>query len=195
MVLGAALLASGVKYTIDQERARVRLAEQRNVAVAARVQAEGFAAFMLEDLTPSLEALGRLDILDQVAKESISYYASLPLDETGPGVLIRRSLALRNASRVLRDQGQLEDARIAVDKSLAVVRELVEANPGDPVSRSHLADRLLELGTLMEVTSDPDAAIEAYGQAVELYRGLLKQDPGNVEYRHGMAHCLHGIAF
>jgi serine/threonine protein kinase len=195
LVLGAALLASGVKYTIDQQRARARLAEQRNIAVAARVQAEGFAAFMLEDLTPSLEALGRLDILDQVAKESIAYYASLPPDETGPGVLIRRSLALRTAGRVLRDQGQLEDARVALDRSLAVVRKLVEDQPGDPVSRAHLADRLLELGVLMGLTSDPDAAIEDYGRAAELYRALREQDPDSVEYRHGLAHCLHGIAF
>jgi len=195
LVLGVALLAFGVKHTIDQARARERLAEQRNAAVAARQQAEGFATFMLEELTPSLEALGRLDILDQVAEESISYYASLPADESDSGVLMRRSLALRNAGRVLRDQGQLDDAKIAVEKSLVVVRELVDEKPGDFFRRAQLADRLLELGILTEQTSDPDAAMAAYGRAIEIYESLLEDQPDSVEVRRGLARGLHGKAY
>lgn len=195
LALASALLAFGIKHTIDQARARDRLAEQRNAAVTARQQAEGFATFMLEELTPSLEALGRLDILDRVAEESISYYASLPADEGDAGVLMRRSLALRNAGRVLRHQGQLDDARIALEKSLAVVRELVDLDPSDPSRRAHLGDRLLELGVLTEQTSDPDAATAAYGQAVEVYEGLMEDEPDSVEVRRGLARGLYGLAY
>lgn len=193
--LAAALLASGVKYTIDQKRARDRLAEQRNAAVAAREQAEGFAAFMLEDLTPSLEALGRLDLLDRVARTSISYYAALPSDAREPDSLSRRSLALRNAGRVLRDLGDLENARAAVVESVDVARGLVDRNPDDPAYRSQLADRLLELGFLMAKTSDPDAAIESYSRARALYQSVLAEDPDGIETRRGLARCLTGTGF
>ncbi len=195
VVLGVVLLASGVKYTIDQERARVRLAEQRNAAVAARLQAESLAEFMLGDLTPSLEALGRLDILDKVAKETVAYYESLPVDKASSSAMMKRSLALRNASRVLRGQGDLNEARFAIEASLSIARSLADENPESPDHQRELADRLLELGSLMEHTSDPDAAILAYSGSAELFEGLLATEPEDAELRRGLAKSVAGVGF
>jgi len=195
LVLGVALCAFSVKYIADQHRAQERLEQQRNAAVTAREQAEGLTTFMLEDLTPNLEALGRLDLLDQVARRSIDYYALLPTDATGPQVMQRRSLALRNAARVLRDQGQLEQARTAMDSSLVVARELVRLEPDNLEYQAHLATCLLELGALMRRTADPDAAFDAFDEGVRLYQRLLEQKPDSVRLRRGLAQGLAGNAY
>ncbi len=195
LVLGMALLGFGIKYFVDQHRAQERLEEQHNLAVKARVQAERLSAFMLAELTPNLEALGHLDLLDLVAKEAMIYYSSLPQEENDLDVLNRRSLALRNVGRVLRDQGRLGDAEKAINKSLNVIAELVRQYPDDPELRGHLADRLFELGLLMQLTSDPNAALDAFNRAVLLYESLLEEDPGSSKLRYGLAQGLNGTAY
>ncbi len=195
VVLGVVLLVSGVKYTMDQQRARVRLAEQRNAAVAARLQAESLSEFMLGDLTPSLEALGRLDILDRIAKETVSYYEEVPVDEASPNTMVRRSLALRNASRVLRSQGDLAGARTAIDASLSIVRKMVEEEPDSTAPRRELANRLLELGILMERTSDPDSAVRAFSEAAEIFETQLATSPDDRVLRQGLARALNGLGY
>ena len=195
VVLGIVLLVSGVKYTLDQQRARVRLAEQRNAADAARMQAESLAEFMLRDLTPNLEAIGRLDLLDQVAKEAVAYYENLPIEEASPSAMMRRSQALRNVGRVLRSQGDLADARTAIDASLFFIRKVIEREPDSAVYRAELADRLLGLGTLMVLTSDRDGAALAFGESAGLFESLCARSPKDRDLRRGLVTALGGLGW
>ncbi len=195
VLLAVVLAVVAVKYLSDQRAAQLRLEQQRNAAIAARDQAEGLTAFMLEDLTPDLESLGRLDLLDQVAQNALEYYESVPAEESDVGIMARRSLALRNAGRVLRDQGHSAEAKAAVTRSLEVATALVELAPEASGALAHLADRWLEMGVLMQRTADPDAAQNAFDQAVTLYDQLLAAEPDLAEYRRGLAGGLFGRAF
>ena len=195
VALGVLLVVLAAKYAFDQHRAQRRLEAQRNEAVAARVQAEGLTSFMLEDLTPGLEQIGRLDLLDQVAQSAVEYYASFPSDETDGGTMVRRSLALRDAARVLRDQGHLDESRTAMLASLGIATELAENEPESSEYRQQLADRWLELGELMQRTADPDAAAQAFDQAVGLFESLLEDASAAVDLRRGLARALAGQAY
>jgi tetratricopeptide (TPR) repeat protein len=195
VALAVVLVGLAVTYTVDQHRAQRRLEAQRNAAVAARVQAEELTSFMLEDLTPGLESLGRLDLLDQVARSAVAYYESVPADASDGGILTRRSLALRNAARVLRDQGHLDEARTAAVSSLDVAAELADQHPESAKARAELADRWLELGELMQGTADPTAARQAVDTAVALYEELLAEGREQPGVRHGLARALFGVAY
>ena len=79
LVIGAAIVVvtalgslaiGGVKYARDLERERRR-------AVIARDDAEELLEFMLQDLHGGLEAIGRVDLLEQMAQKSLAYYDSL----------------------------------------------------------------------------------------------------------------------
>jgi serine/threonine protein kinase/tetratricopeptide (TPR) repeat protein len=195
VVLGLALVAFGVKYAVDRQQAERRLAQQRNQAVTARAQAEELMAFMLEDLTQGLERLGRLDLLDQVASKSVDYYDSFAPDSDDRDALVRRSLALRNIGRVLLDQGELERARAATERSLALVSRLAVDDPDSSELRAQEANRHLELGDLLQHTEDLDAALLAHRQGVTLYESLLAQDPEDPEGQRELARGLAGIGF
>jgi serine/threonine protein kinase len=195
VALGLALLAFGIKYAVDRRQAERLLAQERNQAVTARAQAEELMAFMLEDLTQGLERLGRLDLLDQVASQSVDYYDSLPPDSGDRDALVRRSLALRNIGRVLLDQGELERARAAMEGSLALISRLAAEDPGSSELLAQEANRHLELGGVLQHTGDLDAAFVAHRQGVLLYERLLDQDPENPEGQRELARGLAGIGF
>src|SRR6185436_16378029 len=57
----------------------VREARLRAQAEASRAQAEDLASFMLFDLQARLRGLGRLDLLDKVARKAKAHFEAAPL--------------------------------------------------------------------------------------------------------------------
>ena len=62
-----ALVAGGIKYTIDVTRERTVALAAREEANQRRGQAEALIGFMLGDLRSKLQRVGRLEILDDGA--------------------------------------------------------------------------------------------------------------------------------
>lgn len=104
-----------------------------------RQQAEGLIGFMLTDLRDKLDAAGRLELLDDVGKEAMVYFAAVPEDELSDRELARRSTALHQIGDVRMRRGDLTGAEEPLRESLALARELSARNPDHD-------ERLFDLG-------------------------------------------------
>ena len=158
-------IAGAAKYAVD-------LTRQQRRAEAARADAEGLVAFMLDDLFRSLEPLGRLDLLEGVAREATAYYQRFDAGQLDHAERIRRAVALRNLATVVEAQGHLEQGlegyRRAADILLGEVdrdRRPRRALRELAATRSNVAEILQELG-------DIDGAVTELETALASIRGI-----------------------
>lgn len=106
-----------------EARAANRRAEQR------RGQAEDLIGFMLTDLRNKLDPLGKLEILDEVGKRAMGYFAAVPEEELSRAELARRSQALYQIGDVRIKQGDLTGAAEPLRESLALAQALADRDP------------------------------------------------------------------
>ncbi len=130
LLIGALAVAAwlGVAARAANRRAELR-----------RGQAEDLIAFMLTDLRDRLEPLGKLDILDQVGRRALVYFAAVPRRELSDEEVAHRSRALYQIGDVRIRQGKLPEALPPLEESLALAQALADRDP-----RSH--ERLFGLG-------------------------------------------------
>ena len=177
LTLGAGLLSLGsllllawmaVRYTRDLE-------VERNAAIAARRDAEGLMAFMLEDLHEGLESVGRLDLLNQVAHQSLEYYRRRPLSSDGEAVW-GRATALRNAGEILEEQGELDRALEAYGAGRKLVEGMLEINPS-PRWRFELTRMHRALASALSAKGAAAEGLRHAVKALELSRRLGGEEP------------------
>jgi serine/threonine-protein kinase len=129
VVAAALLVGLGVKYTVDQKKARKEIASQRDRANSARVAAEGLITFMLGDLKKKLDPVGRLDVLEDVGAKALKYFDTLPESDRSSGALSRRVEALRQIAEIRLDQGDLKGAAALLEEGRQFARELLGREP------------------------------------------------------------------
>lgn len=103
LLVAALLLAAvlgAIKYTVDLSRERNTAILARDEADQRRGQAEGLIGFMVGALRTKLTAVGRLEILDDIGKQALVYFASVPADTLTDEELYRRSQALHQLGQV-----------------------------------------------------------------------------------------------
>ena len=111
----------------SRSRSRIqarRIAAARNAVVRRQGQAEELIGFMLGDLRTRLTAVGRLELLDEVSKKAMDYFAAVPETELSNEELFRRSQALSQLGEVRYNQGKLDTAFTAFKQSLALAESL-----------------------------------------------------------------------
>ncbi len=104
-----------------------------------RDQAEKLVSFMVIDLREKLDALGRLDLLDDVGRQALDYFAAVPEERLSDEELARRATALHQIGEVRFHRGDLTTAREAFEESLALAKIAVQKHPTN-------GDRLFDLG-------------------------------------------------
>ena len=165
---------------------------ERSAAIAARDQAEDLAGFMLEDLAGDLRPVGRLQVLEKVARKALEYY-----ERSEPGIggaaAPRRGKAFGIVAEVLADQGDRDAAVEAATTGLAIHRRLAEASPGDHDLENHLALAHLRLGGILRLARDggQEPARKSLEAAFAIASRLVELDPGHVEWRQTLAESLY----
>ncbi|MCG8456606.1 MAG: tetratricopeptide repeat protein, partial [Holophagales bacterium] len=154
-----ALLLMAVAHTRELEA-------ERNAALDARREAEDLLDFMLEDLHSGLERVGRLDLLEQVARRSLDYYDRRPAGRSEEEIR-GRAAALRNSARVLGAQGDMKAAIEAYERNRVVFEELARTD-SRPVWQLELAQAHRTLAGAHSDEGDLDKALEHGRRAVEL---------------------------
>ena len=163
--------------------------EQRRVAVESRNSAEDLLAFMLGDLRDKLQPVGKVKLLDEVARKAVTYYDSRT-DELSHAELVKRALARRNLGDVLKAQGQTADALHEYQASLAIATALTIAEPANTAFRDALATSQEKLGdALLAQNRAPDALV-VQRSALELRTQLTASEPGSVPWQRdlGISH-------
>ena len=84
----------------------VQLRDARRRAEAARADAEALLAFLLDDLTTGLEPLGRLDLVERVAREAVHYYERFDLDALDGDQAVRAASASARLGQALEQRGR-----------------------------------------------------------------------------------------
>jgi tRNA A-37 threonylcarbamoyl transferase component Bud32/tetratricopeptide (TPR) repeat protein len=170
-VLVLAILGAGVKYSIDVTRERTAAVIAREDAVRRRGQAEALIGFMLGDLRPKLQRVGRLDLLDDIGQQAMDYFAAVPPSSITNEELSRRSQALYQIGQVKQARGDVSAAVIAYGESLKLARELVARNPANADWQFGLAQSYFYAGNVRRIQGDLDGAMQHF----EAYRDIARQ--------------------
>ena len=182
------VIALGVAAVLGvAARAANRRAELR------RGQAEDLIGFMLTDLRSKLDPLGKLEILDDVGKRAMAYFAAVPQQELTDEELARRSQALYQIGDVRIKQGDLTGSLAPLRESLALARALADREP-------HNRERLFGLGQSefwVGYVHWEQGNLAAARPHFEAYRGLSERlfrlDPGRPEYLMELAYAYSNL--
>ncbi len=82
----------------------------RHAAERRQKQAENLVNFMLGDLNDKLSQVSRLDIMEVVDNQAMSYFESLPTSDVTDEALVQRAKALEKIGTVRMNQGHLPAA-------------------------------------------------------------------------------------
>lgn len=162
-VVVAALLGT-FKYTTD-------LQAEQALAEAARLDAESLVAFMLDDLNTGLQSVGRLDLLESVANETMAYYGELSLEQmqTSQG---NAAVSMVRLAEVLDLQGRKEDALKLLNPALDALQILRETAPDDEVVIYQFGNADMVAANIHKVSGDFEAAHRHSKRAIASGRTL-----------------------
>jgi tetratricopeptide (TPR) repeat protein len=181
-------LAGIAKYTVDLKR-------QQRRAEAARGEAENLVAFMLDDLFRSLEPLGRLDLLEEVAREADGYYRRFDDRELGPDERIRRAIALRNLATVLDAQGFLTEGLEGLRRAAAIFTDELASGAASPTCNAELANTRSKIAESLQELGDLEGAVGVLEDALAATRRLGAGQPGDARCRALLVELLNNMAW
>ena len=187
-------LAGAVRYTIDLSRERNAALAARDEADQRRGQAEGLIGFMVGDLRTKLAAVGRLDILDDVGKQALAYFASVSADTLTDEELYRRSQALHQLGQVRQARGDLPGALKAYEDSLAQAEAVVRRQPGNAEWQLGLGTSHFYVGDLKMRRDDLDGALAHFQAYKAIAERLVAREPGNFEWTLELSYGHSNIA-
>ncbi len=179
------VIAGVAKYAVD-------LGRERTAAVAARDQAEGLVTFMLEDLSRELRPAGKLDVLEQVARQALDYYEQAAPEAVGESAFTR-GRAFHSVADVLDDQGDMEAAVEAATNALSLHQRLVDESPDRTDWRNGLALDYVLIGGLQRQLGERDAARLSLTTARDIAADLVEFEPARNEWRRTYAEASYGI--
>jgi serine/threonine-protein kinase len=170
-----ALLALASWQALESRRAR-READLR------RKQAEDLIGFMIGDLRPKLESVGRLDLLDAVGDRALAYFDDLPESAMTGEELSRRIEAILQIGQVRWQQGRLPEALTAFERARELAARQSEHDPHDLETGRWLAALQQARSWIGQVEYDQGRRREALAQwrgTLDLARSWLDRHPGH----------------
>lgn len=166
----------------------------RNDAQRRQAQAEDLLGFMIDDLRPKLERLGRLDLLDAVGDKALGYFDSLPARDLTDNALSQQARALTQIGQVRLDQGNHAAALSAFNAAHVRAIELSRRAPGDGGRLFDLAQAEYWLGLVAWRQRDLDTAerwLRGYRDRAE---ALVALDPSRFDWQREVAYAYHNLA-
>lgn len=147
-----------------------------------RQQAEGLIGFMLGDLRKKLEPIGKLELLDAVGDQAMSYFATLGNNGT-PKEMLARAVALKQIGDVRFNQGELDEALKAFRQSLAQAEALHTAEPENNDYLFELGQAEFWVGYVAWQRGELEYAIQYFEHYLDYSEQLSRREPGNVDYQ------------
>ena len=152
--------------------------DQRVKAVKARMQAENLVGYMLFDLRDQLDAIGRLDIMQNTQDMVDEYYRELGSEAGDASVARNRGVALSNKGNMLLAQGDREGALREFRAALAVSESLAASDPNNTLWQSDVSLDHSKIGALLEGGGDLAGALVEFRAAVEISTRAASIEPG-----------------
>jgi serine/threonine-protein kinase len=181
--VAAALVIGGVKYTIDLARERTIAVAARQDADRRRTQAETLIGFMLGDLRTKLQQVGRLELLEDVGKEAMTYFKSVPASSLTGEELYRRSQSVYQIGQVHQAKGDLAAAMQSYRDSLALMEQVAARDPANAAWQLGLGTSHFYVGDALRRQGDLDGALQHYQGYREIAERVAAKDPRNMEWK------------
>jgi tetratricopeptide (TPR) repeat protein len=194
MTLALALAATA---WIERNNARRQqtLAEAANADAQRRQgQAEGLLGFLLDDLRPKLEKVGRLDLLDTVDDKAENYFAHLDPHDLNDNTLARQAQTLTDIGQVRLSQGRFPEALASFQSAYARSSALVERHPGDGARLFDRGQAEYWVGFVHWQSRDFEPAQVWLTRYRDTSRAVYALDPHNVDWEHELAYGDHNLA-
>ncbi len=185
---GAAVVALAVASVAVAVFA-LRADAARGRAELRQGQAEELIRFVVVDLRKRLDALGRLDVLDEVGKAAQEYFAAVPEEELSEAELERRSQVLYQIGEVRIKAGNLAGAVAPMQQSLALARRLAALAPDDGERLFALGQSEFWYGYVHWEQGELAAAREPFEAYLEISKRLVEKDPANLAWRRELSYA------
>jgi serine/threonine protein kinase len=167
----------------------------REQAERARIQAEELVDYMLFDLRDSLDAIGRLDLLEGVAHSSREYFDAVISGGEGGGSIYKRGISLVNVGEVLLEQGDAEEAAAAFGQARKLFETALVRDPSQRQWRRGLSRSRVRIGDVLLRRDDKAAALAEYQGALATTQELVAEAPEDGELRYELAFCHYRVAW
>lgn len=165
----------------------------RREADRRRQQAEGLIGFMIGDLRPKLEAVGRVDVLDSVGDRALAYFDALPEGQLSDEELHQRVIAISQIGEVRRQQGDLTAAMAALRRAEALGRDLVARDPAQDDWQEALMDTRSWIGQVFLEQGRSSDALAAWRGTLAIARARLAAHPDSSRWLASVATAQHNV--
>ena len=166
----AALAIFGFVERQKAQQAAIRTEKSLN-------EAEKLVDYMLFDLRPKLEAIGKLSLLEPANEKVLDYYARMATESDRLDVLRRRAAAFHQRGLDLRNHGDAK-ATISMLMTAAGMREeIVKQAPTDAGARLDLADTHRILANQRQDSGDSQGALRDIGISIEQAQEAVRLAP------------------
>ncbi|MEO5963306.1 MAG: toll/interleukin-1 receptor domain-containing protein [Thermomonas sp.] len=160
----------------------IQAVRAQHAAERRQKQAEALVNFMLGDLTDRLTEVSRLDILQAVNDQAMTYFKSLPTADFTDESLQQRAKTFVKIGNVRRDQGLLPQALQSFQAAARIASKLADAKPDDLVRQLAYSEIHASIGTVHWYQGELDqaqAGFEAARKIVE-HASTLKSSNADV---------------
>jgi len=150
---------------------------ERAAALRNRGDAEELMGFMLGEMRQKLEPIGKLELLDTVAKKATTYYERR--DSKDLNDLRQHAIAVGNLADVLLSQGHIAEAVTQYRTALAETQVLVAIDPSNELYQRTLAVRHNHLGAALAIQGDTNGALAEYRQDLAISSRVAAAAPND----------------
>ena len=176
--LGVVAVVSMRRIVREQERAD----RQRVAAERSRHDAEDLLSFMVGDVSAKARPLGKLDLLEDVAKKATAYYANRR-DDVSVVELGTRGRARTNLGEVLFEQGHTAEALAEFRAALAIADRLAIQEPANAAWRRDQFINRVSIGDAVIAQGDRAAALVEYRAALAIGETVVATTRANNDRR------------
>ncbi len=156
--------------------------DQRSLAVANQKTAEELMQFMLDDLHPKLAHVGKLDLLDAVARRAASYYDSRGAISDDDTLLAAKAQVA--IAQVMVSRGDLPSAMAELDKAKTKLDLLVASRPENVRYQVAAIDVRFAIGEVQASQGQLPAALASYREGLASAERLALSKPDAGELLH-----------
>ena len=183
-VFGVALIG-GLVALLQQTQLRAELEHARS---------NKMIDYMIGDERAQLKAVGRLDLLDALNRETLSYFKGRDRDQLPDEDLARRATLLRDMAEDDVERGDFASAEVKAREALADTGLLLAASPDDATRVYDHAQSEYWIGFVRRREGNEADAATGFQAYADLANRLMRLQPQNLDYRLERAYANSNLA-
>jgi hypothetical protein len=167
----------------------------RQMAETARGESERLIVYLFDDFSRELEPLGRLEIVAGLARHVLEYYEGLPEELRTPETDRNRAMALARYGSVLVSQGNLNEAKLALDDSIQTLDRLRQGGDASEPTAVGLAMGLRARARALHAGGSSTDSLAPAAQAVDVIKPVATAAGSSVAARRTYGTVLTYLGF